>query len=118
LFLATGAGAPKVRVLLETATTHVLILWYDCPQVLPDDPPRRFCSDSGEWSRDVAMDGSLLDRGFGLGLGLGLASGDSDPREAALRARLGLPPDHEALTFWSLRWPSDSAGKEPNLRPR
>jgi hypothetical protein len=85
----------------ETATTHVLILWYDCPQVLPDDPPRRFCSDSGEWYRYVAMDGSLLDRGFGLGLGLG----DTDPREAALRARLGLPPDHEALTFWSLRWP-------------
>ncbi len=64
-----------------TSKGHVLMLWYDCPQMLPDDVPRRFCSESGEWYRYVATDGTLLDKGFGLGAGLG----DSDPRERGLR---------------------------------
>lgn len=57
--------------------------------------PARFCSDSGEWYRYIATDGSLLDKGFGLGCGLR----DSDPRERALRVRLGLPPDDENVDF-------------------
>ena len=97
-------GVPGLAVLADrvglwgcatTSKSSVLILWYDCPQLLPDDVPARFCSDSGEWYRYVAPDGSLLDEGFGLGRGLG----DSDPRERGLRARLGLPPDEEHVTF-------------------
>ena len=84
-----------------TPKGHVLMLWYDCPQALPDDVPRRFCSESGEWYRYVATDGSLLDKGFGLGAGLG----DSDPRERGLRIRIGLPPDEEHVTFLPLPWP-------------
>lgn len=78
-----------------TRKAHVLMLWYDCSQLLPDGPPERFCSQSGEWYRYVATDGTLLDPGFGLGLGLG----DTDPRERGLRARLGLPPDGEHVKF-------------------
>ena len=83
-----------------TPRGHVLMLWYDCPQLLPE-VPRRFCSESGEWYRYVATDGTLLDKGFGLGAGLG----DSDPRERGLRIRIGLPPDEEHVTFLPLIWP-------------
>ena len=79
----------------KTRSGHVLMLWYDCPQLLPEDVPARFCTDTGEWYRYVATDGRLLDKGFGLGRGLG----DADPREKALRARLGLPADHENVRF-------------------
>ena len=81
----------------KTSKGHVLILWYDCSQLLPDGVPARFCSESGEWYRYVATDGTLLDEGFGLGRGLG----DTDPRERGLRKNLGLPPDHEDVEF---RW--------------
>ncbi len=83
----------------RTSKGHVLILWYDCPQLLPDDVPARFCSQSGEWYRYVATDGTLLDKGFGLGRGLG----DTDPRERGLRAGLGLPPDYENVKFRDLQ---------------
>ena len=79
----------------KTSKGHVLMLWYDCSQVLPGGVPARFCSKSGEWYRYIATDGTLLDQGFGLGRGLG----DTDPRERGLRASLGLPPDHEDVRF-------------------
>ena len=78
-----------------TPKTHVLILYYDCPQILPTRPPARFCSKSGEWYRYIAMDGTLLDKGFGLGFG----TRDADPRESGLRIRLGLSPDDEDVDF-------------------
>ena len=78
-----------------TPKAHVLILSYDCSRLLPDDPPARFCSKSGEWYRYIAMDGTLLDKGFGLGFG----TRDADPRESGLRLRLGLPPDDEDVDF-------------------
>ena len=84
-----------------TPKGHVLMLWYDCPQFMPENVPARFCSESGEWYRYVATDGTLLDKGFGLGRGLG----DSDPRERGLRIRLGLPPDQEHVEFLSLPTP-------------
>ena len=108
-------GLPGLAVVADEvgnwgcATTprgHVLILRYDCPQLLPDDVPARFCSDAGEWYRSIAPDGALLDRGFGLGRG----PGDSDPRERGLRARLGLAPDDEAgIRFRGVKWPALSA---------
>ena len=97
-------GVPGLAVLTDrvtawgcatTSKASLLILQYDCPQLLPEDVPARFCSESGEWYRYIALDGSLLDTGFGLGLG----DRDSDPRERGLRARLGLPPDDEDVRF-------------------
>ena len=91
------------------ATTPKGQRWYDCPQLLPDAVPRRFCSESGEWYRYVATDGTLLDKGVGLGAGLG----DSDPRERGLRIRIGLPPDEEHVTFLPLPWPLPPPAKGP-----
>ena len=97
-------GVPGLTVLADriglwgcatTSKGSILILWYDCPRLLPEDVPSHFCSDSGEWYRYVAPNGSLLDKGFGLGRGLR----DSDPRERGLRVRLGLPPDDENVRF-------------------
>ena len=78
-----------------TPKANVLILYYDCSRLLPNDPPSRFCSKTNEWYRYVAMDGTLLDKGFGLGFGIRHA----DPRESGLRIRLGLPPDDEDVDF-------------------
>lgn len=85
-----------------TPKTPVLILWYDCPQTLPEDVPGQFCSATGEWYRYIAPSGRLLDTGFGLGRGIR----DSDTREAALRTRLGLPIDRESVRFRSVIYPS------------
>ena len=84
----------------KTSKGDVLMLWYDCSQVLPGGVPAQFCSKSGEWYRHVATDGTLPDQGFGLGRGLG----DTDPREQGLRARLGLAADHEDVKFRDVRW--------------
>ena len=78
---------------VTTPKATFVILMYVCPQTLPDDVPARFCGDSGEWYRYVALDGSLLDEGFGLGPG----GREPDPRAFGLRARLGLPPDDEKI---------------------
>ncbi len=86
----------------KTRNGHVLMLWYDCPQLLPADLPARFCSETGEWYRYVAADGTLLDKGFGLGRGMG----DTGPREKGLRARLGLPPDHEDVNWQGVLFPN------------
>lgn len=70
----------------KTPTGYVLVLWYSCPQDLPEHAPAAACSVTREWERYVALDGSLLDRGFSF----------DDLRYDALRARLGYhdkPPD-------------------------
>ncbi len=74
---------------------HVLILDYDCSQILPNSPPARFCSKTGEWYRYIAMDGTLLDKGFGLGC----VTREADPREGRLRIRLGFSPDEDDFDF-------------------
>ena len=93
--LAVVAGEISLWGCATTPKAHVLILYYDCSQILPTKPPARFCSKSGEWYRYIAMDGTLLDKGFGLGFD----SSDADPREGKLRFRLGLSPDDEDVDF-------------------
>ncbi len=63
----------------KTPAGHVLVLWYYCPQTLREDVPAAMCSVTSEWERYVALDGSLLDRGFSI----------DDVRYDALRAKLG-----------------------------
>ncbi|WP_428374732.1 hypothetical protein [Lichenicoccus sp.] len=70
----------------KTPTGHVLVLYYYCPQDLREDVPAALCSFTREWLRYVALNGSLLDRGFSF----------DDIRYDALRAKLGYhdkPPD-------------------------
>jgi hypothetical protein len=70
----------------KTLKGHVLVLWYACPQDLREDVPLAFCSSTREWERYVALDGSLLDRGFSF----------DDARYDQLRATLGydMDPSH------------------------
>ena len=74
--LASFVSAWQCR---KTPTGHVLVLWVICSQTLQEDVPAAFCSSTSEWERYVALDGSLLDRGFSF----------EDIRYDALRAKLG-----------------------------
>ena len=81
----------------KTPMGHVLVLWYYCPLTLREDVPAAFCSSTNEWERYVALDGSLLDRGFSF----------EDLRYDALRAKLGYhdkpdEPSDEGTFIWFL----------------
>lgn len=67
----------------ETPIGRVLVLGYTCPLDLRENVPQALCSSTGEWERYIALDGSLLDRGFSF----------DDPRYDKLRATLGYDVD-------------------------
>ena len=80
--LGAAKGLPSLVAAWQcrkTPTGHVLVLWYYCSLTLREDVPAKFCSSTNEWERYIALDGSLLDRGFSF----------EDIRYDALRANLG-----------------------------
>ena len=70
----------------KTRNGHVLVLGYTCPLDLREAVPQALCSSTGEWTRYIALDGSLLDQGFSF----------DDIRYDKLRSALGydVNPSH------------------------